>query len=167
MHVHYTKRSLDSVSIIRPVMLAKVPWQKTRHRDEQRPTVMWLRCLLLSSLLRTLKSWSCSARAIYYSLLQFLTVVNMFRPGYLPPTWHREQTKADLNWCASVMAVRDGWFNIHNEPITAMCLLVDDKPYLPDSFACGTAKGTVSNTSDNYKELSQNSSLSGQRENMK
>ena len=67
--------------------------------------------------------------------------------------------KANLNGCANVTLVQDGWSNIHNEPVIATCLLVDDKYYLLDSVLTGT----ISKTSDNYRAVSKFHE-SGQRE---
>jgi hypothetical protein len=92
---------------------------------------------------------------------QFVKVVKMLRPGYVPPSRKAvagplldavteqlsEQMRADLQGCDNATLVQDGWSNIHNEPVIATCLLVNDKSYLLDSVATGT----MTKSSDNCK----------------
>ena len=66
---------------------------------------------------------------------------------------HNEQIRADLQGCDNATLVQDGWSNIHNEPVIATCLLVNDKSYLLDSVATGT----MTKSSDDCKELCQQS----------
>jgi len=67
----------------------------------------------------------------------------MLRPGYLPPNRKAvtsqligtvieqlsEQMKADLNGCVNATLIKRWIDNIHNAPVIATCLLVDDKSY--------------------------------------
>lgn len=88
------------------------------------------------------------------------------RPGYKPPnrkaiggplldqvfSQQQEKMKKEISGKDATL-VQDGWSTVHNEPVIASCLVVDEKEYYLDSHDTGT----MTKTGDNCKDLAQKS----------
>lgn len=97
---------------------------------------------------------------------QFRKVVQMLRPGYIPPTRKAiggqlldrvsedltSDMKDDIDGKSGTL-VQDGWSNIHNEPVVASCLHVNNKVYLLDCHDTGA----MTKSADNCKNLASDS----------
>lgn len=87
---------------------------------------------------------------------QFIKMIRMLRPGYIPPNRHQvggdlldqsfnsviEKYSEDLKGKTVCMAM-DGWSNIHNEPILALTLSVNGKVYIIDCIDTADSKHTA------------------------
>lgn len=94
----------------------------------------------------------------------FLNLVSSLRPGYTPPTAKMlsgplldkvsnglEDELARKLDGKNATLVEDGWSNIHNEPVTATSLHVDNKSY----FVEAVNTGTITKSGENCKNLTQ------------
>lgn len=176
MHVHYEKCSKDGDNVQKhPV---KRPRSRSRSRSPPRkqPALSVLiqddmDCHVIKTSSCVQKTLDIEIAKLFYACNlpfsiadhpQFVKVVKTLRPGYTPPTRKtiggslldtvtaelQIQMGAELQGKSATL-VQDGWSNIHNEPVIATCLQVENKSFLLDSYDCGS----MAKTADNCKEL--------------
>lgn len=89
---------------------------------------------------------------------QWTKVCSLLRPGYTPPSRKDiadslldkvyEELRGDMKEAVSgktATLVEDGWSNIHNEPVIASCLQVENSVYFLDSHDTGSMTKSTEN----------------------
>lgn len=89
---------------------------------------------------------------------QWTKVCSLLRPGYTPPSRKDiagslldkvyEELRGDMKEAVSgktATLVEDGWSNIHNEPVIASCLQVENSVYFLDSHDTGSMTKSAEN----------------------
>ena len=100
---------------------------------------------------------------------EFITLVKNLRPGYTPPnrktlsgtlldemTCNLENEMKSQLQGKECTLVQDGWSNIHNDPVIASCLQVENKVFFLEATDCSDNQKTAEFCRDKLKDSMKN-----------